>query len=179
MGYSTYFSGAMDLDKPLTEEQKKILDEFSSKDHHGESYAPGYGCFCGWVSDSRGEAIEHDGNEKFYDYVEWLQIIVDKFIIPWGLKGNGYIDWNGDESDDHGQITIKDNVVTAQSDTEILAEANKRAKEMEEGLDKLLGLEPDKLPLLMGINPTIDAKIKDYLTSVEELKGLVKKKLNK
>jgi hypothetical protein len=45
--------------------------------------------------------------------VEWLQYVIDKFVKPWGLKLNGEVEWEGEESGDLGKIIVKDNVIKA------------------------------------------------------------------
>ena len=114
MGYSTDFSGQFNLDKPLTAEQKATLVEFAETRHGGntEVDADKPGFWCQWVPNHDGTAIEWDENEKFYNYVEWIEHIIKRFIEPWGLKLNGEVEWWGEERDDIGQIIIENNEVT-------------------------------------------------------------------
>jgi hypothetical protein len=56
--------------------------------------------------------IEWDGGEKFYDYVEWLEYIINNFLAPKGYVLNGECPYQGEDSDDVGKIVVKDNVVT-------------------------------------------------------------------
>ncbi len=74
------------------------------------------GLWCQWVPDDAGAAIEWDGGEKFYDYVEWLEYIVAHFLIPWGHTMNGSVRWDGEETGDTGTITATDNVIKAARD---------------------------------------------------------------
>jgi len=119
MGYYTGFSGEFGLDKPLTVEQKKILDDFSEERHGGDMQhdpsKPGF--WCDWAPNEDGTAIEWNGSEKFYDYVGWIEYLVEHFIKPWGLTMNGEVEWEGEESGDLGKIVVKDNVVTTQEGT--------------------------------------------------------------
>jgi len=55
--------------------------------------------------------IEWDGNEKFYEYVEWLTYIIQKILIPKGYVLNGEVTWEGEESGDLGKIIVKENMV--------------------------------------------------------------------
>jgi len=156
MGYTTYFDGGIKLDKPLTEEHKSILQNFQQADHRDEKGMPGI--WCQWEPSKDGTEIVHDQGEKFYDYVEWMKYLMDKFITPWGYKANGAITWDGEESDDDGVLEVTDNAVSSYN-------THERAHEVEEGLVKVLSLLPDQLPLLMGINDTVDAKVKKILAA--------------
>lgn len=163
MGYTTYFSGQFDLDKPLTLAQTVYLTKFSETrrmrrnsektaersdpardavklpvgdeggyfvgggDFHGQESTPDVmeynyppsgqpGLWCQWTPTSDGTAIVWDGGEKFYDYVEWLEYIIQHFLAPWGYKLNGKVAWSGEESEDRGMIVVSNNVVVAQTD---------------------------------------------------------------
>lgn len=70
------------------------------------------GLWCKWQPNKAGTAIEWNGAEKFYDYVEWLQYIVDHFLKPWGYALNGEVTWDGEERDDVGKIVAVSNVIT-------------------------------------------------------------------
>jgi len=69
------------------------------------------GLWCQWVPSEDGTIIEWDGVEKFYNYVEWLEYIIEHFLKPWGYKLNGSVEWQGEDRDDIGQINVVDNVV--------------------------------------------------------------------
>lgn len=71
------------------------------------------GLWCQWVPTVNGDGIEWDGGEKFYNYVEWLEYIVDNFLKPWGFTLNGEVKWVGEDHEDMGKIVVKNNVVTA------------------------------------------------------------------
>lgn len=104
MGYSTYFTGSMLVDPPLSAEHIEILTTFNYTDHREEPGMPGI--WCGWIPSPDGTMIEHDGGKKFYDYAEWLQYLVDRFLLPWGYRIAGAIEWNGEESGDLGRLVI-------------------------------------------------------------------------
>ena len=53
-----------------------------------------------------------DGNEKFYEYEEWLRYLIKHFFEPSGYILNGEIEFQGEDYDDFGIIYVKDNVVT-------------------------------------------------------------------
>lgn len=88
------------------------IQEFSIIDYNTPpSTQPGL--WCGWTVTSDGTALIWDGSEKFYDYVEWLQYVIEHFMKRWGYTLNGMIDWHGEDSDDRGTIYVKDNRVEA------------------------------------------------------------------
>lgn len=68
------------------------------------------GLWCQWIINDDGE-LEWDGAEKFYNYVEWLEYLIDNFFIPDNYVLNGDIEWQGESSDDFGIIHVVDNVV--------------------------------------------------------------------
>jgi len=68
------------------------------------------GLWCQWVLDSPDE-LTWDGDEKFYEYVAWLQYLIKNFFEVWKIKLNGEVTWNGDDPSDIGKIIVKDNVV--------------------------------------------------------------------
>lgn len=79
------------------------------------------GLWCQWVvrapeEDENATAnqtiLEWNGAEKFYDYIEWLEYLVERFFIPWGATLSGEIEWQGEERDDFGIIIVDDNKVT-------------------------------------------------------------------
>jgi hypothetical protein len=67
--------------------------------------------WCGWTPNEDGTAIEWDGGEKFYGYVEWIEWIIDKVLEPRGYKLTGDVDWRGEEWSDSGTILVNDNDV--------------------------------------------------------------------
>ena len=110
VGYTTNFSGQFDLDKPLLLKHFNKLRELAEKDHRGTD-VPGF--YCQWTPTEDGTAIVWDGNEKFYNYEEWLRYIIKNFLKPWGYVLNGDVRWNGESSDDLGVLRVKDNEVRA------------------------------------------------------------------
>ena len=68
-----------------------------------------HGLWCHWVPNEDGTSIQWDGGDKFYDYVEWIEYIVEHFIQPWGYVLNGKVEWVGEGAIDRGMIIVKDN----------------------------------------------------------------------
>jgi hypothetical protein len=75
------------------------------------------GLWCQWVPNEDGTAIEWDGGEKFYSYVEWLEYIIKNFLKPWGYTLNGEVTWFGEERSDIGVIIVDNNKVTVREGT--------------------------------------------------------------
>lgn len=70
------------------------------------------GLWCKWVINEEDCCLEWDGGEKFYEYVGWLNYLIAHFFEPWGIILNGKVKWQGEDIDDRGRITIKNNLVT-------------------------------------------------------------------
>lgn len=67
--------------------------------------------WCQWVVTDNCQFLEWDGCEKFYSYTNWLCYLIDNFFAPYGYILNGTVDYQGEDEDDYGQITICDNTV--------------------------------------------------------------------
>lgn len=94
------------------------------------------GLWCQWIINDCGE-LEWDGGEKFYNYDEWLQYLIDNFFAPSGYILDGNIEFQGEDRDDFGTINVKDNVVNVEygiqvksladiSDVDLIAEVKRR-----------------------------------------------------
>ena len=68
------------------------------------------GLWCQWEIDEHGN-LAWDGGEKFYNYEEWLNYLIDNIFAPLGYVLNGEIEWQGEEYDDFGIISVVDNFV--------------------------------------------------------------------
>lgn len=112
MGYTTDFEGKFEFDKVLDIETKNILDKIAEDRHdeHGTDMK-GPGVWCQWIPTEDGKGLEWDGNEKFYDYINWLKYLIKEVIKPRGFVLNGEVTWSGEENGDFGKIVVKDNKV--------------------------------------------------------------------
>jgi hypothetical protein len=72
------------------------------------------GLWCQWTPTGDGTAIIWDEGEKFYDYVEWAEYLLEHFLTPWGYRVNGAVEWFGEDRGDIGRILIVNNAVTVQ-----------------------------------------------------------------
>jgi hypothetical protein len=70
------------------------------------------GLWCHWTPSEDGTAIEWDGGEKFYDYVPWLEYLIEHFLGPWGYKLSGEVEWAGELAGDLGKIIARGNIVS-------------------------------------------------------------------
>ena len=73
------------------------------------------GLWCQWIVDLDSSTLEWDGGEKFYDYVEWLEYLVEHFFTPWGYQLDGKIKWKGEDDEDIGMIVVEKNKVTTKT----------------------------------------------------------------
>lgn len=69
------------------------------------------GLWCQWVPTEDGTKLVWDGGEKFYNYVEWLEYIINSILSKWGYTLNGEVEWQGEDRSDRGMIVVKDNKV--------------------------------------------------------------------
>lgn len=112
MGYTTYFKGKFTFSRSLTVKEHRTLTKFSQDRHESDKYPS---IWCDWVPDEDGNALQHNENEKFYCYVEWLKYLIEHYFNPWGVTLSGSVTWKGEERSDVGVITIKNNIVTVES----------------------------------------------------------------
>lgn len=113
MGYTTEFDGAFKFSQPINAEQVKTLADFA-EERHGDNFKhdPQYpGFYCQWVPTEDGKELMWGGNDKFYYYLDWLQIIIDKFLTVWKIQLNGSVKWQGEDRGDFGVITVIDNKI--------------------------------------------------------------------
>jgi hypothetical protein len=71
------------------------------------------GLWCQWVPTEDDDGIEWNGGEKFYEYVEWLEYLIENFLKPWGYVLNGTVFWYGEDHNDRGKIFVLDNEVNS------------------------------------------------------------------
>jgi len=69
------------------------------------------GLWCQWVPTEDKLHIMWDGGEKFYNYIEWIQYIIEKILVPRNYVLNGEVLWEGQNNGDMGKIVIVDNQI--------------------------------------------------------------------
>lgn len=107
MGYSTYFTGRIELNKHLTVSTIETLRAI----REGSKTLPGMPqrSDCPWVVCRDGKGIESANEEKMYDWKEWLVFLLRKVIEPEGYQATGRVFWHGEEAGDAGVIFVRDN----------------------------------------------------------------------
>ena len=141
MGYTTEFEGSFEINGELSDEHDAIIRNFIQT-HNNKIWDPkcrkecdpaAPKSACKWMIQDKCE-IFWSGEEKFYDYVEWIEFLIQKFFIPWGYVVSGQVQWKGEEFRDVGEIGIENNIVTVESQMEI----KKNLKSQVKKLTKLL-----------------------------------------
>lgn len=92
--------------------------------------------WCQWQPRSDRNGIEWDGQEKFSNYVEWLEYITKSFLVPWGYSLSGSVSWMGEDYEDSGVISVVNGLITI-DEQELHSESN----EVNEFRDALFLLE--------------------------------------
>lgn len=104
MWYTTSFSWKIEFNRPLSIKEKNILDWLSDTETDISWY-------CQREVSNDWLSLEWDWWEKFYDYVEWMEIIMRKYLTPRWVLANGKIQWQGEEIWDIWLINVEDNIV--------------------------------------------------------------------
>jgi hypothetical protein len=136
MGYTTDFEGFITSIKPLPKKIEELINGISStrrmardiKNYgiEGEFYINNDklgvidtnkppqtqpGLWCNWIYDPSNYRIRWNGTEKFYNYVEWLEYLLNIINIFTECQFSGIILWNGGDKNDCGTIIVKDNQI--------------------------------------------------------------------
>ncbi len=110
MGYTTSFSGQFKFDKPADAETTLFMRDVC--DMKATSITAGkLSSYCRWAITSDRQHIEWDRGEKFYDYAEWLQWLIDNKFKPAGLTLTGSVRYDGEDIEDVGTLSIEDGKV--------------------------------------------------------------------
>ncbi len=114
MGYDTRFEGEFEITPTLDKKTRQIFerwvdyypnDDDDDEDGHPYSYMQ-------WILDPYSESlIFNEKTEKFYNYIEWLEFLIEKVFAPNGYKLNGGMRWNGESLLDTGIIKIENNKI--------------------------------------------------------------------
>jgi len=106
MGYSTRFTGRFDFDKPLplgVIESMRKLQGVDTRDLSGAAYP---GMFCQWILTNDLMGVKWDGEEKFYQWEEWLNWLVRNFFLPNAVNITGRVAFQGEDIEDAGYIEV-------------------------------------------------------------------------
>jgi len=109
MGYTTKFSGQIQLSRPLTIAEAKQLLEYAQDADEIPGDKPR--SYLQWVPTESLDAIVWDGEEKFYFYGECMAWLT-KWLKGIGVSSSGVLHWSGDEAGDTGIIAVVDGEVS-------------------------------------------------------------------
>jgi hypothetical protein len=112
MGRTTKFKGALTLSRALTLSEAKQLLEFNEDPDTIEGTHPD--SYMQWVPTETLDGIVWDGVEKFYNYTEWMQWLV-QWLKACDIDAGGELLWSGEDAGDVGVITVAGGLVTADS----------------------------------------------------------------
>ena len=124
MGYTTWFKGSFKITPALDEKtQEKLIYLRHPSYYFGgnelkqefENEFDGFpNTYMDWMYDSDTESLIWDTEtEKFYEYIEWLEYLIDEVFSPNYYVLNGAMTWFGEDEDDLGLIKIKNNDLEA------------------------------------------------------------------
>lgn len=169
MGYTTEFKGNFGLNKKLSPELNKFLIDFSYSRRMGRKMV-GFGVdgefyveddsvlvinynqpprtqpslWCNWIPIQNGTAIEWNGRENFYYYVEWLIYLIEKILKPNGYILNGTVKYRGEEFDDIGEIFVDSNTVFLNDTIVMVSEPKTRLDVVYKPILKTVKTKTDK-----------------------------------
>lgn len=109
MGYTTEFTGAIQLSRPLTLKEAQTLLEYNENPDLIPGEKPD--SYMQWVPTESLDQIVWDENEKFYNYTEWMTWLC-QLLDTWGIDADGTLQWRGESRDDTGFIQVVKNDVT-------------------------------------------------------------------
>jgi len=116
MGYTTDFDGSVKFDRVLTVTELRDLEELADyltqddayskyNKEHPDSYNQ-------WEPLKDGTGLCWNGGEKFYNYTEWLQWLIDNYLLPRNIHASGIIRYQGEEIGDVGRLEVEGDKVT-------------------------------------------------------------------
>lgn len=145
MGYTTRFKGKLRLSRKLTPEEIKVIHDLNTTRHGGNLIShPGCPSFyCGWTVSPDGRHVTWDGSENFYEYVPWLDFIIDRHLERWGVTASGTLYWSGDSTEDRGRIRVENSVTAL-----LRGHRNKKEKREKESETR------DRKEILYAYQPT-------------------------
>jgi hypothetical protein len=113
MGYNTDIFGRLKSNKRIEgEAYNRIMNLHDTLDFPPEVQEKAtWERYCQWVVSEDGFGIEWDKQEKFYYFVEWLEIIIDYALKPYGYTLSGKLQCVGEERGDISTITVRNNEV--------------------------------------------------------------------
>ena len=104
-------------------------------DYNGFKTSVHPGLWCNWIINDDGN-LEWNGAEKFYNYIEWLEYLIDNFFEPLDYELNGDITWQGEDSDDIGTIHVLCNIVRTEYGVHVYSVNDIQTEDMIKELEK-------------------------------------------
>ena len=151
MGYTTDFSGEIDIAPALNSEEIEFLNKFANTRRMNRKKGPYFvdgsgdygqgndsdiishntpadgqpGLWCQWLPSEKGDFLEWDQNEKFYNAAEWMLYLIDHFLGVFAISRkelpffndhvlNGTISAQGEDSEDQWLLHVENNVVSVE-----------------------------------------------------------------
>lgn len=69
------------------------------------------GLWCQWRPTEDGKTLEWDGGEKAYNMEDWIFYLLEGFFKPKGYILNGFVEAEGEESDDRWSMRVQNNIL--------------------------------------------------------------------
>jgi len=112
MGYTTDFDGQFEFNRKLTKKELQAMETLYET-RHEDGYKEKPSIWLQWIVEEYHDThyLVWDGNEKFYNYIEWLEYLIKYFFKPNNLSITGRVRWRGEEFNDMGVIEVEDNDV--------------------------------------------------------------------
>lgn len=104
MGYTTSFKGAFKVEPTMTFEHAAELTARIDQEEWNGRQTPG-SC-CQWNLTEDRASLAWDQEEKFYNYVEWIEFLA-AFLAPKGYTVSGSVQWRGEDFSDSGVLSIE------------------------------------------------------------------------
>lgn len=108
MGYTTKFTGRIEIEPPLNAAGVRTLRTFS-EDRHDDIY--GSSPWCNFRATGGGTAIVWNGSEKTCDATAWVRHIIEQWVACTGRVANGELVASGEDPSDVWALRVTDNVV--------------------------------------------------------------------
>ena len=110
MGYTTDFTGEIKLSRKLTIKEAKELLEIAEDSDIAQEKTGIHG-YMQWVPTHALDGIVWDGNEKFYNYTQFMEWLCG-WLKDRDIAANGELFWSGEDAADTGRIVVQENAVT-------------------------------------------------------------------
>lgn len=108
MGYTTEFEGQFTITPPLDPMLCAWVRSLHEPgDRHPDDAAESPGGYCQWEPTRDGSGLKWDGEEKFYEWENWLEFIVAR-LGRHGRIVSGSVRWQGEVKSDRGTLSVVD-----------------------------------------------------------------------